>query len=82
MFAIEQLCSFKVICGIKVHVCCAKVTTRQKENGKVTGPIMNGYIVEETSHYCWERLYNNNCVQFRRGICSKLDGKYTFPDST
>ena len=81
LFTIEKLCSFKVVRGIKVHACCAKVITRRKENGKTTGTIMNGYIVEETSRHWQVRLCNNTCVQFRRGICSRLDGKYTFPDS-
>ena len=82
LFTIEQLCSFKFIRAIKVHACCVKVITRRKENGNETGPIMNGYIVEETSRYWRVKLCNNNCIHFCRGIHSKLDSKYTFTDYT
>ena len=80
IFTIEQLCCFKFIRGSRVHACCAKVSTRLKESGKPTGPIMNGYIMEETARHWRVRLCDNSLVDFRRGIWSRVTGAYSFPD--
>ena len=82
LFTIEQLPCFMHVRGNRVHTCGAKVSTRKIVRGEPIGSILYGYIVEETFSLWRVNLCNNTIVDFPRGICSRLTGKYTFPLSS